>query len=36
MKKLVTAVYIAVKRPPDVRVSKILAGQEADKTNLLL
>lgn len=27
---------IAVKRPPDVRVSKILAGQEADKTNLLL
>ncbi|CAF0727287.1 unnamed protein product [Adineta steineri] len=36
MKKLVTAVYIAVKRAPDVRVSKILAGQEADKTNLLL
>ncbi len=27
---------IAVKRPPEVRVSKILAGQEADKTNLLL
>ncbi len=27
---------IAVKRPPDVRVSKILAGQEADKTNILL
>ncbi len=27
---------VAVKRPPDVRVSKILAGQEADKTNLLL
>ncbi|CAF0747519.1 unnamed protein product [Adineta ricciae] len=36
MKKLVTAVYIAVKRAPEVRVSKILAGQEADKTNLLL
>lgn len=29
-------VDIAVKRPPEVRVSKILAGQEADKTNLLL
>ena len=27
---------IAVRRPPEVRVSKILAGQEADKTNLLL
>ena len=25
-----------MKRSPDVRVSKILAGQEADKTNLLL
>lgn len=25
-----------MKRPPEVRVSKILAGQEADKTNLLL
>ena len=25
-----------MRRPPDVRVSKILAGQEADKTNLLL
>ncbi|UJR33764.1 hypothetical protein I4U23_021191 [Adineta vaga] len=36
MKKLVTAVYIAVKREPEVRVSKILAGQEAEKTNLLL
>lgn len=26
----------AVRRPPDVRVSKILAGQEAEKTNLML
>lgn len=33
---LIIHVDIAVKRPPDVRVSKILAGQEADKTNLLL
>jgi TRAF3-interacting protein 1 len=33
---LIIGLDIAVKRPPDVRVSKILAGQEADKTNLLL
>ena len=33
---LIIDLDIAVKRPPDVRVSKILAGQEADKTNLLL
>jgi TRAF3-interacting protein 1 len=35
-KKKIIYLDIAVKRPPDVRVSKILAGQEADKTNLLL
>ena len=34
--RLCTKLDIAVRRPPDVRVSKILAGQEADKTNLLL
>lgn len=33
---LTFSIDIAVKRPPDVRVSKILAGQEADKTNLML
>ncbi|CAF1623978.1 unnamed protein product [Didymodactylos carnosus] len=36
MKKLVTAVSIALNEPPVVRVSKILSGHEADKTNLLL